>query len=59
MQQPQTMELTVSTAFLPGTVITLDLALLLNDAASEMVALMLSAIMKETMPGITTVRGNR
>lgn len=53
------MELTVSTTFLPGTVIILDLALLLNDAAGEIIALMLSLILKQTMSVLTAIQGNR
>ena len=53
------MELTVSTTFLPGTVIILNLALLLNDAAGEIIALMLSLILKQTMSVLTAIQGNR
>lgn len=53
------MELTVSTTFLSGTVMILDLALLLNDAAGEIIALMLSLILKQTMSVLTAIQGNR
>lgn len=49
----------MSTTFLSGTVMILDLALLLNDAAGEIIALMLSLILKQTMSVLTAIQGNR